>query len=59
MEEFFAAVAITCVLALACFGVIFIAGDFRHFDEIAKQCTRQGYIQDNTIRIICQKEAHI
>lgn len=30
--------------------------DERAFDEIVEQCTKQGYIQDKTTRIICSKE---
>lgn len=42
---------------LAAIGVTHIAMDFRHFDEIEKQCKDQGYIQNKTVRIKCQKEA--
>lgn len=56
MDEFFAVLVLVVVLTLDVFGTIFIAGDFRHFDDITKQCVEQGYIQNRTTRIICHKE---
>ena len=41
---------------LAVFGVAHLTMDFRHFKEIAAQCEKQGYIQNDTTRIICTKE---
>lgn len=43
-------------LVLAMFGVMHFAMDFRHFTEIAKQCDKQGYIQNETTRIQCRVE---
>lgn len=34
--------------------------DLRHFDTIVKECKEQGYVQDDTTRVLCvvqKKEA--
>lgn len=56
MEEVFTIVVILCVFILAVFGVTLLAGDYRLFDNIVKQCETQGYIQNQTIRLTCTKE---
>jgi len=42
---------------LVLIGMFFLMGDFRHFDQLVKQCTELGYVQDNKIRITCSVEA--
>jgi uncharacterized membrane protein YidH (DUF202 family) len=44
------------LITLAIPGGMFLVMDFRHFNEVVAQCERQGYIQNNTTRIICSKE---
>ena len=50
-------VALVVVFALSTIGVRHLVMDFRHFNEITEQCEEQGYIQNKTVRIKCQKEA--
>ena len=33
--------------------VQFAVVDYRNFDSIVKQCDKQGFIQDKTIRVSC------
>lgn len=44
------------LITLAVFGVVFLAMDYRHFSDVAKQCEKQGFIQNNTTRIQCRVE---
>ena len=44
------------VFVLAIFGGLFLAMDYRHFSDVAKQCEKQGFIQNNTTRIQCRVE---
>jgi uncharacterized membrane protein YidH (DUF202 family) len=53
---FFPIVASVIVLVLAGGGVMHLAMDFRHFNQVVAQCEEQGYIQNNTVRLICAKE---
>ena len=55
-DSFFTVMFIVVVLLLAATGAMFLVLDFRHFKEIAAQCEKQGYIQNDTTRIICTKE---
>jgi hypothetical protein len=55
-DSFFTVMFIVVVLLLATTGAMFLVLDFRHFREIAIQCEKQGYIQNDTTRIICTKE---
>jgi hypothetical protein len=55
-DSFFTVMFIVVVLLLAMTGAMFLVLDFRHFKEIAAQCEKQGYIQNDTTRIICTKE---
>ncbi len=41
---------------LAAIGIVFLLMDFRHFNIIQEQCQKQGYIQNETIRINCSLE---
>ena len=49
-------IALIVVFALSTIGVGHLVMDFRHFNEITEQCEEQGYIQNKTVRIKCQKE---
>jgi len=44
------------VLMLACIGGVHLALDYRNFNTIVQQCEKQGYIQNDTVRITCVKE---
>lgn len=52
-DAFFAVVFFIAMLVLAIAGVMYLAMDFRHFNEVVKQCNEQGYIQNKTVRISC------
>lgn len=43
-------------LVLATFGGMYLVMDYRHFREIERHCTAQGYIQNQTTRITCAVE---
>jgi len=43
-----------CILAVV--GGIHLAMDFRHYNELYKQCQEQGFIQNETTRITCKVE---
>ena len=50
---------IVCVFVTVCLavcGVVFIFTDTRHFNAIEAQCKQQGYIQNETTRILCSVE---
>lgn len=55
-DMFGAIVVIVAVTILSVIGATHLIMDFRHFDMIEKQCKEQGYIQNKTVRIKCQKE---
>ena len=55
-DMFGAIVVIIGVTILSMLGIAHLVMDFRHFDVIEKQCKEQGYIQNETVRIKCQKE---
>ena len=56
MGDIFAAIVIGCVVGLAALGVSTMMMDFRHFDDVVRQCKEQGYIQDKTTRVLCVVE---
>jgi hypothetical protein len=56
MDDFMGIVVLVLVLVLAVFGTLHLSMDFRHFDSIVAQCEKQGYIQNNTVRLMCTKE---
>lgn len=57
MDDLFFFILVMVVTgALALVGVIHIVGDFRHFNQIVAQCEKQGYIQNDTVRVMCTKE---
>jgi hypothetical protein len=55
-DMFFPVVVMVLVGVLATFGVMYLAMDFRHYNEVVKQCNEQGYIQNKTTRIKCAVE---
>ena len=48
-------IIIVAVFILSVIGATHLIIDVRHFDMIEKQCKEQGYIQNKTVRIKCQK----
>jgi hypothetical protein len=56
MDEFMSILVMVLVLWLAGFGVVFLSMDFRHYNEVARQCNEQGFIQNKTTRIKCAVE---
>lgn len=51
-------VIILCIVicSLAFFGAVFLVADYRYFRDISSQCEKQGFIQNETIRIKCTVE---
>ena len=56
MDEVFGTIVVVAVLVLAGIGVADIGLDARAFSAIERQCKEQGYIQNDTTRIICKLE---
>ena len=56
MDDFMGIVVIVLALVLAVFGALHLSMDFRHYNEVFKQCNEQGYIQNKTTRIKCAVE---
>jgi len=58
MDDIFLPALITSVfLVLSTIGVFHISKDFRHYDQILRQCQKQGFIQNETTRITCKVES--
>lgn len=55
-EPVFGVLIVVGTLVLATLGGVHLAMDFRHFREIERHCTAQGYIQNQTTRITCTVE---
>lgn len=55
-DMFFPVVFFITIGVLAVFGGVHIVMDFRHFNQIVAQCEKQGYIQNDTVRVMCTKE---
>lgn len=55
-EGYLFAILFGCIGSLAIIGTIFLASDFRHFNRIVKQCDENGFIQNETIRVMCHRE---
>lgn len=55
-EGYLLAMLVVCVVALAIVLTFFLTSDFRHFNRIVKQCDENGFIQNETIRVICHRE---
>ena len=47
---------VTVVVFLAAGGVVHLAMDFRHYNDLYKQCKEQGFVQNQTTRITCKVE---
>ena len=56
MDDVFGAILAGLIITLATLGGIHLAMDFRHFDQVVAQCEKQGYIQNETVRVMCTKE---
>lgn len=56
-DDFISVAFFTTLLVLAVIGAVFLCMDFRHFKEIVAQCEKQGYIQNETVRLTCAKES--
>lgn len=55
-DDFIGVAFFSTLLVLAVIGAVFLCLDFRHFSEIVAQCEKQGYIQNETVRLTCAKE---
>lgn len=56
MDELLAIILVTWFVAATVVSTQFAIVDYRDFDNIVKQCEKQGFIQDKTIRIACTVE---
>ena len=56
MDNLFAFTLIIPIAAFSTVGIISLVTDNRHFSHIESQCKQQGYIQNNTTRIMCKVE---
>ena len=56
MDDIFGMIIAVALIVLATLGSVHLAMDFRHFDDVEKQCKAQGYIQNQTTRILCSIE---
>jgi hypothetical protein len=57
MDDIFGMIILAALVTLSAFGSVYLAMDFRHFSEVERQCKEQGYIQNQTTRILCSIEA--
>lgn len=55
-EGYLFAILLVCVSTLALIGAIFLSNDFRHFNHIVEQCEKNGFVQNETIRVMCHRE---
>jgi len=53
MEEVLGIILVTWFAIATAFVVQFAIVDYRDFSKIVKQCEKQGFIQDKTIRVSC------
>lgn len=56
MDTFGAMIVLTLVVMSMVVSAIFISNDYRHFNQVVKQCTERGYIQNDHVRILCKPE---
>jgi len=56
MDDITSGLGMGLFIVLSTIGVVFIVEDFRNFDIITEQCKTQGYIQNETTRIVCSIE---
>lgn len=53
MDELLAIILVTWFVAATVVSGQFAVIDYRDFGNIVKQCEKQGFIQDKTIRVSC------
>ena len=53
MDELLAIILVTWFVAATVVSAQFAIVDYRDFGNIVKQCEKQGFIQDKTIRVSC------
>ena len=56
MDDFLTALVVAALIVMATLGGAHLAMDYRYFNTIVAQCEKQGYIQNETVRINCTKE---
>ena len=56
MDELLAIILVAWFVTATCISINFSIVDYRDFDRIVKQCEKQGFIQDKTIRVSCTVE---
>lgn len=50
------AVLLVAIGFLTILGALHLTQDYRHFDDLADQCRRYEYIQNDHYRIVCHLE---
>lgn len=53
MDEVLAIILVTWFVAATVVSGQFAVIDYREFSNVVKQCEKQGFIQDKTIRVSC------
>jgi hypothetical protein len=53
MEEIGGVILVVWFAIATTFTIQFAITDYRNFNSIVKQCEKQGFIQDNTVRVSC------
>jgi hypothetical protein len=53
MDEVLAIILVTWFVTATVVSAQFAIVDYRDFGNIVKQCEKQGFIQDKTIRVSC------
>ena len=55
-NDFLGLMIIFIVCVLMTVGVAHLVGDYRHFDQITRDCKERGFIQNEVIRLNCSVE---
>lgn len=55
-DNFLGVQIILLVGCLMVVGVAHLVGDYRHFDQITRDCKERGFIQNDMIRLNCSVE---
>ncbi len=56
MDDVIVPIAVSIILGLTVLCVLHLVGDYRRFAVLIEQCEKYGYIQDETVRLVCTKE---
>lgn len=56
MEELLGIILVASFAITTTVAINFTMTDYRDFSSVVKQCEKQGFIQDKTIRVSCSLE---